>query len=94
MDRQQNARFRPVALLAVFLSILFVTVNASSDPNFSQIDDPFDGDYRLFRVDDLVVQGGWFANNQYGLERIFNASIIGIAILAFFAGLLMQLLAT
>ncbi len=36
----------------------------------------------------------WFANNQYKLERIFNASILGIAILAFFTGLLMQLLAT
>jgi len=36
----------------------------------------------------------WFANNQYGLERIFNASIIGIATLAFFVGILMQLLAT
>ena len=36
----------------------------------------------------------WFDKNQYGLERFFNASIIVIAISAFFAGLLMQLLAT
>ena len=38
--------------------------------------------------------GNWFAKNQYVLERIFNASILFIATLAFFAGLLMQLLAT
>jgi hypothetical protein len=36
----------------------------------------------------------WFDKNQYGLERIFNASIIAIPTLAFLAGLLMQLLAT
>gem|GEM_PF-5081143 len=35
----------------------------------------------------------WFDKNQYGLERILNASIIVIPTLAFFAGLLMQLLA-
>lgn len=33
----------------------------------------------------------WFGNNQYCLERHFNASIIGIALLAFFVGLVMQL---
>jgi len=36
----------------------------------------------------------WFDKNQYRNERVFNASIIVIATLAFFAGLLMQLLAT
>lgn len=47
---------RPFLFAAWLLSCFLVSVTAhAQDPDFSSIDDPLNGSYKLFRVDDLMI---------------------------------------
>ena len=70
MNNSKSLRRHPVisALLALMGTVmalsLFIGSAYAQDPNFDTIDDPLDGEYELYTVDDLLIFRTTSRNNN------------------------------